>query len=187
MAEMKDVKTALGEVFSQCWESEEFKQHFIEDPKPVFEEYGVPYDDSKEYKVMDAPKKTIVYVLPYEGVRKAVQAITEGLMGSVKDVEGEEAKQIIPEGWSIQFLQNTEDVNYIVIPSSPEDMTPEELEMINGGCGFLGIVLVAGVVLVAGAVVFMGAVAVSAAAAAVVAESVGGVHAALGVTVAVTT
>ena len=40
--EEKDVRTALGEVFSQCWESEEFKQHFKEDPKSVFEEYGVP-------------------------------------------------------------------------------------------------------------------------------------------------
>ncbi len=187
MAEMEDVKTALGEIFSQCWESEEFKQKFIEDPKPVLKEYGVPYDDSKEYKVMDAPKKTIVYVLPYEGVKEAVQAISEGLMGNVKDVEGGEAKQIIPEGWSIQFLQNTEDVNYIVIPSSPEEMTPEELEMINGGCGFLGIVLIVGVVFVAAAAVFMAGAAVSAAAVAVVAESVGGVHAVLGVSVAVTT
>ena len=171
MAEMEDVKTALGEIFSQCWESEEFKQKFIEDPKPVLKEYGVPYDDSKEYKVMDAPKKTIVYVLPYEGVKEAVQAISEGLMGNVKDVEGGEAKQIIPEGWSIQFLQNTEDVNYIVI----------------GGCGFLGIVLIVGVVFVAAAAVFMAGAAVSAAAVAVVAESVGGVHAVLGVSVAVTT
>lgn len=183
--EEKDARTALGEVFSQCWESEEFKQHFMEDPKSVFEEYGVPYEEDKEYKVMDAPKKTMVYVLPYEGVKEAVQAITEGLLGNVKDVEGKEAKQIIPEGWSIQLLQNTEDVDYIVIPSSPEEMTPEELEMINGGCGFLGFVLVAGFVFVAGAVVFMGAAAVSAAAAAVVAESVGAVHAAIGVTVTV--
>ena len=117
--EEKDVRTALGEVFSQCWESEEFKQHFKEDPKSVFEEYGVPYED------------------------------------------------------------------YIVIPASPEELTPEELEMINGGCGFLGVILVAGFVIVAGAVVFMGAAAVSAAAAAVVAESVGAVHAAIGVTVTV--
>ena len=183
--EEKDVRTALGEVFSQCWESEEFKQHFKEDPKSVFEEYGVPYEDYKEYKVMDAPKKTMVYVLPYEGVKEAVQTITEGLLGNVKDVEGKEAKQIIPEGWSIQLLQNTEDVDYIVIPASPEELTPEELEMINGGCGFLGVILVAGFVIVAGAVVFMGAAAVSAAAAAVVAESVGAVHAATGVTVTV--
>ncbi len=98
---------------------------------------------------------------------------------------GKEAKQIIPEGWSIQLLQNTEDVDYIVIPASPEELTPEELEMINGGCGFLGVILVAGFVIVAGAVVFMGAAAVSAAAAAVVAESVGAVHAAIGVTVTV--
>lgn len=70
-------------------------------------------------------------------------------------------------------------MDYIVIPASPEELTPEELEMINGGCGFLGVILVAGFVIVAGAVVFMRA------AAAVVAESVGAVHAAIGVTVTV--
>lgn len=49
----------------------------------------------------------------------------------------------------------------------------------------ISFILVAGFVIVAGAVVFMGAAAVSAAAAAVVAESVGAVHAAIGVTVTV--
>lgn len=106
--EEKDVRTALGEVFSQCWESEEFKQHFKEDQKSVFEEYGVPYED---YKVMDAPKKTMVYVLPYEGGKEAVQTITEGLLGNVKDVEGKEAKQIIPEGWSIQLFSSYQYIN----------------------------------------------------------------------------
>ena len=36
-----DQSTKLGEVFSQCWESKEFKQAFMEDPKAIFEEYGI--------------------------------------------------------------------------------------------------------------------------------------------------
>ncbi len=187
MADMKDARTALGEVFSQCWESEEFKHSFMEDPKKIFEEYGVPYDDSKEYKVIDSPAKTIIHVLPYEGIKQAMQMIADGMLTNVKDVEEQEPKQIIPEGWAMQFVQNTEDTNYIVIPNSPEDMTPEELEMINGGCGFLGLVMIIGVVVAAGGLAILGAVFITAGAAIVLAEAVGGVHAALGVAVTVTT
>lgn len=53
----------------------------------------------------------MVYVLPYEGGKEAVQTITEGLLGNVKDVEGKEAKQIIPEGWSIQLFSSYQYIN----------------------------------------------------------------------------
>ncbi len=180
MADLNEVKLAMGEIYSQCWDSEEFKKSFIENPKKVLEEYGVPYDDAKEFRVIEAPAKTMLYVLPYEGVKEAMKAISDGLMTNVKDVEDGEAKQIIPEGWSLQFVQNTEDVSYIVIPNSPENMTPEELEMINGGCGFLGIVLISGFIVAAGAIIMTGAAIISAAAVVAAVETVGGIHCVLG-------
>lgn len=180
MADLNEVKLAMGEIYSQCWDSEEFKKSFIENPKKILEEYGVPYDDAKEFRVIEAPAKTMLYVLPYEGVKEAMKAISDGLMTNVKDVEDGEAKQIIPEGWSLQFVQNTEDVSYIVIPNSPENMTPEELEMINGGCGFLGIVLISGFIVAAGAIFMTGAAIISVGVVVAAAETVGGIHCVLG-------
>lgn len=34
--QLEEQQTRLGEIFSQCWESDEFKQAFIEDPKSIF-------------------------------------------------------------------------------------------------------------------------------------------------------
>ena len=44
--QFNDQLQKLGEVFSQCWESEEFKQAFISDPKAIFKEYEINYTAS---------------------------------------------------------------------------------------------------------------------------------------------
>ncbi len=129
-----DQATKLGEVFSQCWESEDFKKEFIADPKKVFDKYGLEYNDDKEYRVLDTPPKTIIQVLPYENTKAAVKAMTDRINKSVEDLADDESKQILLEGWKWEIYQNTEDVYYIPIPRSPENLSPEELEMVNGGC-----------------------------------------------------
>ncbi|MDO5574904.1 MAG: hypothetical protein Q4G60_13105 [bacterium] len=156
--------TKIGEIFSQCWESEDFRKNFKEHPKEVLKEYGVTYDESKDYIILDSPAKTVTYVLPYENVKQGMQVIADGLMRNVSSVEDETPKQIIPEGWAIQILQNTEDTCYMVIPVSPEDLTPEELELVNGGC-FIGFFVSVVIWLVAGVAVAVGFMAVAALAA----------------------
>ncbi len=131
-----DISTKLGEIFSQCWESEEFKKAFIEEPTAIFDEYNLEYDSKKEYKIIDSPEKTIVHVLPYEGVKGAVKTYVERFMSQVEELTDNDGKQIILEDWSYQIYQNTEKTCYIPIPLCPENLTPEELEMINGGCIF---------------------------------------------------
>ena len=44
----------LAEIFSQCWDDEGFKKNFIENPKKVMDEFGVEYDKSKDYKILDS-------------------------------------------------------------------------------------------------------------------------------------
>lgn len=124
---------ALAEIFSQCWDDEDFKEEFKADPKKIMDKFGVIYDDNVDYVILDNEPKTITYVLPYEGVKETVESLSEAFKSKVADVV--EAKQIIPENWCIKFIQNTEDVNYIVIPMSTENLTPEELEFVNA-CGF---------------------------------------------------
>lgn len=131
---LEDQMTKLGEVFSQCWESDEFKEAFIEDPKAIFDEYGINYDKDRRYKVFQTPDKTLVHVLPYKGVKQGIKNFVELLNKHVEDIEENDEKQILPEDWSWQVYQNTEDMYYIPIPICPEDLTPEELELVNGGC-----------------------------------------------------
>lgn len=142
--ELEEQLTNLGEIFSQCWESDEFKQAFIKDPKAIFDEYDVKYDPSKEYKVIDSPAKTIINVLPYENAKQAFELYAKKMTDLVAEVKDGEGKQILLEGWSWQFIQNTEDINYIVIPICPDSLSPEELEMVNGGCIVLGFVFAVG-------------------------------------------
>lgn len=131
---LEEQMTKLGEVFSQCWESDEFRDAFIEDPKAVFEEYGINYDKNKRYKVFQTPDKTLVHILPYKGVKQGINNFIDILNKHVEDIDVDEEKQILPEDWSWQVYQNTEDMFYIPIPICPENLTPEELELVNGGC-----------------------------------------------------
>lgn len=131
---VEDQMTKLGEVFSQCWESKEFKKAFMEDPKAIFDEYEIKYDDNKNYKIIETPEKTMIHVLPYKGVKKSIKAFNDLLLKHVEDVEDDDAKQVLLEGWSWQLYQNSEDTYYIPIPLCPENLTPEELELVNGGC-----------------------------------------------------
>ena len=133
-AKFKDQTQKLGEVFSQCWESEEFKQAFIEDPKAIFDEYEIEYNHDKEYKIIETPEKTMIHVLPYESIRPAIEQFNELLLKNVKDLGDQDSKQIILEGWKWQVYQCTEDTIYMPIPLCPDNLTPEELEMVNGGC-----------------------------------------------------
>ena len=124
----------LGEVYSQCWESEEFKQAFIANPKAIFREYEINFDDSKEYKIVETPEKTIIHVLPYESIKPAMKQFCDALMKNVEDLGDDDSKQILLEGWKWEVYQCTEDVIFMPIPLCPENLTPEELEMVNGGC-----------------------------------------------------
>ncbi len=132
--QIDDQLQKLGEVFSQCWESDEFKNAFIEDPKAIFEEYGVNYDNNKEYRIIETPEKTMIHVLPYEGIKPAMEQLTQILTKNTKDLSDEDSKQLLLEGWKWEIYQCTEDVIYMPIPLCPENLTPEELEMVNGGC-----------------------------------------------------
>ncbi len=131
---MEDQATKLGEVFSQCWESGEFKKDFIAEPKKVFEKYGLEYDNTKEYRILDTPPKTIIQVLPYENTKIGVQDLAARLLKNVEDLKNEDSKQILLEDWKWEIRQSTEDVFYLPIPLCPENLSPEELEMVNGGC-----------------------------------------------------
>lgn len=128
-------KEKLAEVYSQCWDDAAFKARFIAEPKAVMAEYGVTYDDDKDYCVIECSERTITFTLPYEHIKATMEQIGKVFIETVQDVV--EFKQIIPAGWNLSFIQNTEDISYLVLPVSPENLTPEELEYVSGGGFFL--------------------------------------------------
>lgn len=127
----KENKEKLAEIYSQCWDDEAFKARFMADPKAVMDEYGVLYDDDKDYLVVECNERTVTFILPYEHIKETMEQLGDVFKDTVKDVV--EFRQIIPAGWNLSFIQNTEDVNYLVLPVSPENLTPEELEYVSGG------------------------------------------------------
>lgn len=134
---VKDQMNHMGEIFSQCWESDEFKEAFMKDPKAIFKEYGVNYNEEKEYVIIDSPDKTIVHVLPHDGIKEAIDSFSQMLAKKVEDLDDNGGRQILLDGWKYEIYQNTPDKFYIAIPPSPENLSPEELEMVNGGCLFM--------------------------------------------------
>ena len=168
---VNDQLNRMGEVFSQCWESDEFKQAFIKDPKAIFKEYGVNFNDEKEYVVIDSPEKSIVHVLPHDGVKSAVEGFNQILAKRVEDLDDKEGRQILLDGWKYEIYQNTPDKFYIVIPHSPEHLSPEELEMVNGGCFFAVFIFVAEAVALASTVAVAAEVAAVALVAAAIVEA----------------
>ncbi len=168
---VNDQMNRMGEVFSQCWESDEFKQAFMKDPKAIFKEYGVNYAEDKEYVIIDSPAKSIVHVLPHDGVKSAVESFNQILSKKVEDLDDKGGRQILLDGWKYEIYQNTPDKFYIVIPHSPENLSPEELEMVNGGCFFAVLIFVAEAIALATTVAAAAEVAAVAVVAAAVVEA----------------
>ena len=173
VAKHKAYLQKIADIFSECWEDEIFKERFVREPAAVLKEYGVEIEEDVEYVVVEAPARTQYCVLPHENTKEAMQAVTHFLTQSV-----EEKDNFLPEGWEMRILQNTEEKRFLVLPFSPEELTPEELAMVTGGGWFVGkVFIIAHTVLIAmfGVVHSVGAVvaaAVAVAAAAVVAAVV---------------
>lgn len=125
--------TKMGDIFSECWDDEAFKAAFIADPVKVFKQYGIETEEGVEYVVIEAPVRTQYCVLPHEKTREAMAVVTNFFTESVAEKD-----TFMPEGWEMRIIQNTEDKRFIVLPFSPDELTPEELALVAGGGWFRG-------------------------------------------------
>ncbi len=128
MADKKQNLVKYGEVVAKCWEDEAYKKRFIEDPEGVLAEAGFVLDEGVTYKVIEQPKLVKYLVLPHEGTKDAVQAITKGFLNQV-----EKSDIVIPDGAEVRIIQNTDDMRYMILPASPKSLTAAELKMVAGG------------------------------------------------------
>ena len=128
MADRKNNPVKYGEVIAKCWEDEDYKKRFLEDPEGVLAEAGFVLEEGVTYKVVEAPKLVEYLVLPHADTKTAVQNLTKRLLNRV-----EKKNHVIPEGMEVRILQNTDDIRYIVLPASPKSLTQAELKMVAGG------------------------------------------------------
>ena len=126
--EKKNPAVLYGEVVAKCWEDEEYKKHFVEDPESVLVEAGIPVEEGVTYKVIEAPKLVEYIVLPDENVQPVIQMLAKRLLN-----KAEKSDEILPEGTEVRLIQNTEDTRYLVLPASPKSLTKAELKSIFGG------------------------------------------------------
>jgi len=128
--EIKEYRKKYSELIAACWQDEDVKKKFVENPKDVLKEYSVPVEESKQYRVIEADKYSAYVVLPYENVEEAVQSLFR-----IFHAWGEQGKQIIKPDCELRIIQNTADTNYVVLPVCPELYTEEEKAMLQQADG----------------------------------------------------
>ncbi|MDE6751126.1 MAG: hypothetical protein K2K21_18975 [Lachnospiraceae bacterium] len=119
--EIKEYRKKYSALIAECWQDEDVKKNFMENPKDAFKEYSIPVEESKQYQVIEADKNSTYVVLPYEGAEEAVQSLFK-----LFHIWSENGNQIIKPGCELRLIQNTADTNYIVLPFNPELYTEEE-------------------------------------------------------------
>lgn len=128
MMEKEKMLVAYGEIISKCWEDESYKKEFVQDPETKMLEAGITLEEGVTYKVIEAPKMSQYLVLPHEDTKNAVQEIAKSFLN-----KSEKSNVIIPAGFEIRIIQDTEDTRYLILPASPKTLTAAELSMVTGG------------------------------------------------------
>ena len=124
----KNPAVIYGEIVSRVWDDEVFKKRFLNSPKEVLKEAGIPVEEGVEYKVIEAPKMVQYLVLPHEKHKEALQKLAKLILGGA-----ERGAPAMPEGIEVRVIQNTSSLRYLVLPASPGTLTEAELAMVAGG------------------------------------------------------
>ena len=127
----KDIKLKYSALIADCWQDDQEKAHFIQDPIGTLKERGIPVDETKKYKVIEAEKRSRYIVLPYEESQTALTILYKELNGFCA-----KGNQIIKQDCELRLIQNTNDTIYLVIPYSPSLYTEEERLTLEKSSGY---------------------------------------------------
>ena len=61
---MTEQKNALAQLFAACWKDETLKARFMNDPKAVLAEYGMPVPDNLDVKVVENSDNCVHITMP---------------------------------------------------------------------------------------------------------------------------
>jgi Nitrile hydratase, alpha chain. len=118
------IRVQYGKIVVRCWEDADFKSRFIAHPADVLKEYGLPTQEGVEYKVIEAPKMTQYIVIPAPGANteEGIKFLCKLLLNHVEN----NAELILPPGVELRLLQNSDTVQYLIVPFFPELLTADE-------------------------------------------------------------
>lgn len=123
MKDAKELQIAWGKVVSAAWENSAYAEKLRTTPKEVMKEAGIPYDDSKNYVIMEKPDNVLYIVQPEGTPENMMNVIPQGTR--------------VPDGCVIRFLVNTADTVYIVLPPlDAQPLSDEALSQVAGGRWF---------------------------------------------------
>lgn len=114
-------------LIAHCWEDEDYRRRFISDPQTVCIEEGILVPDDIELVVKEDTSSLTHVVLPSETSDEALNQFGELLRKFLP----------LPTGYTLALIQNTEKMNYLVIPLNPRsikvDLTDADLEALAAG------------------------------------------------------
>ena len=61
---MTEERNQLAELFAACWKDEALKARFMNDPKAVLAEYGMPVPDGMDVKVVENSDNCVHITMP---------------------------------------------------------------------------------------------------------------------------
>ena len=125
-----DQRAVIGEIIAKCWQDDNFKKSFIENPKKYLVEAGLTIPDKIEVKVVEAGPKIMYSLLPRKVSMDFLQKMMKTLVNN-----GMSSGLKLPESGELRFIQNTSSLQYIIIPAKPleGELCDADLELVAGG------------------------------------------------------
>lgn len=140
------------EIIQRIWTDEDFKQRLMSEPKAVFSELGVDFEESVRLEVHNDTVDTAHYVLLSSNQVQEVHLNPASAVGKVtkRAFEDPEFKSrllsdpkpaiqevlgIEPQG-NVVICENTEDHIHIILPNNPNttgELSDTDLSMVAGG------------------------------------------------------
>ena len=127
-------RVIVGQLISQCWEDQKYKQAFLANPEKIFKEAGIDLPAEIRIRVLESTPTITYSVLPATLTAEYLAELTKGLS---------DPKFAVPEGGELRFVQNSAAVNYFVLPVKPSgtgELSDEDLDQVAGGVFVVGVV-----------------------------------------------
>ena len=128
-------RVIVGQLISQCWEDQNYKQAFLANPEKILKEAGIDLPADLRIRVLENTPTILYSIFPATLTAEYLAELTKGLS---------DQKFALPEGGELRFVQNSAAVNYFVLPVKPSvtgELSEADLDQVAGGIGVLGIVL----------------------------------------------
>ena len=159
-------RVLYASIIARCWQDDSYRKEFIQDPTALCQKEGIIIPEGVSFVVKENTADTTYVVMPDQRVDEAIQQFSEALASLLP----------LPDGHSLTMIQNTPEINHIVLPLPPAsigvELSEADLAAIAGGAVGVNAEVAANAYAVANAAAWANVAAATMAAAAAVAVCV---------------